>query len=179
MCAWRTPECALPNDDKLLARMVGVTDKRWRSLKPSVMAFWRLGDDDLFRQKKLTKVRLKVEGIVHSRIAAGKASALAKSLKNHDRHSTHVDLSLQQTANKRSTTKTKTKKKESSIGKIPPVRAPESDDISVPKQRPQAMASDGPTPAGLCENETKEQAVTKRLTIPDDVRNALPKRPGA
>ncbi|MBA1156913.1 DUF1376 domain-containing protein [Microvirga mediterraneensis] len=44
MFAWRSPDCALPDDDVKLARMLGLTAKKWASLKVAVMAFWRLED---------------------------------------------------------------------------------------------------------------------------------------
>lgn len=57
MFAWRTADCALPDDDKRLALMVGVTPKKWQSLKPVVMYFWTLADGR-WTQKRLTKEKL-------------------------------------------------------------------------------------------------------------------------
>jgi uncharacterized protein YdaU (DUF1376 family) len=56
MAAWRTPDCSLPNDDKQLGRMAR-DPKNWSRVKPAVMAFWTLGDDGRWRQKRLTKER--------------------------------------------------------------------------------------------------------------------------
>ena len=56
MIAWRSPDCALPNDDAKLARMLGVTPKKWTALKPEVMAFWEL-EKGTWKQKRLTKER--------------------------------------------------------------------------------------------------------------------------
>tara|TARA_B110000503_G_scaffold55544_1_gene89190 strand:- start:511 stop:1272 length:762 start_codon:yes stop_codon:yes gene_type:complete len=56
MFAWRSDSCSLPDNDKRLALMVGVTDKKWRTLKPNVMVFWDL-EGDTYTQKKLTNTR--------------------------------------------------------------------------------------------------------------------------
>lgn len=60
MIAWRTADCSLPDDDKRLAMMLGVSTKRWGQLKPVVMEFWRLSDGQ-WTQKRLTKERLYVQ----------------------------------------------------------------------------------------------------------------------
>lgn len=44
MIAWRSSDCALPDDDTRLARMLGITAGRWAKLKGTVMAFWTLTD---------------------------------------------------------------------------------------------------------------------------------------
>jgi uncharacterized protein YdaU (DUF1376 family) len=56
MFAWRSTNCSLPDSDKRLALMVGVTDKKWRTLKPNVMVFWDL-EGGTYTQKKLTNTR--------------------------------------------------------------------------------------------------------------------------
>lgn len=89
MFAWRTPDCALPDDDRRLAIMVGVTAKKWATLKPTVMAFWTM-KDGAWVQKKLTSEREFVERQRKQKSAAGKASSQAKSLKTNDVHSTAV-----------------------------------------------------------------------------------------
>lgn len=60
LIAWQTSDCALPDDDKRLAMMLGVTPKKWAKLKPVIMSFWRL-DGDRWRQKRQTNVRRFVE----------------------------------------------------------------------------------------------------------------------
>ena len=179
MSAWRSPDCNLPNDDKMLARMAGMNVGMWRQCRDTIMEFWTLGDDGKWYQKRLSKVRSDVTKKTQAKALSGKIGGLSKSLKNNNRHVANATIRQPFATSETVATKTKTKKKESSNGLIPLPQVREDNDSSVPKQRPQAMASDGPTPAGLCDEETKEQAVTKRLTIPDDVRNALPKRPGA
>jgi uncharacterized protein YdaU (DUF1376 family) len=60
LIAWRSPNCALPEDDKRLAQMLGITAKKWANLKPSVMAFWTATENG-WEQKRLTKERRWVE----------------------------------------------------------------------------------------------------------------------
>jgi uncharacterized protein YdaU (DUF1376 family) len=60
MIAWRSPGCCLPDDDRRLALMLGVTLKVWMKLKPTVMEFWDL-KDGLYYQRRLTSERKKVE----------------------------------------------------------------------------------------------------------------------
>src|SRR5438874_7033624 len=55
--AWRTPDCSLPDDDRLLARYAGGVDMRtWRHQKATIMAFWDLRDGRWY-QKRLTAER--------------------------------------------------------------------------------------------------------------------------
>lgn len=56
MTAWRTPDCCLPNDDKLLARYSCVTPRIWKRIKPTILDFFIL-EDERFYQKRLTKER--------------------------------------------------------------------------------------------------------------------------
>lgn len=60
MIAWRSPNCALPDDDARIARMLGITAGRWAKLKGTVMAFWSLGTSG-WTQKRLSKERAFVE----------------------------------------------------------------------------------------------------------------------
>lgn len=83
MLAWRSPGCSLPNDDAKLARMLGVTLKRWAGLKPEVMAFWTLSEDR-WMQKRLTRERDFVAEKVEKRRDAGSKGGRPKSLKTLD-----------------------------------------------------------------------------------------------
>jgi uncharacterized protein YdaU (DUF1376 family) len=88
MAAWRSPDCALPNDEGRLARMARCDGRTWRAVRAVVMAFWKLGEDGLWRQKRLSKERdlcntkrvLKTKGAA----AANEAIRNAKLLKNND-----------------------------------------------------------------------------------------------
>ena len=44
MIAWRSTDCALPDDDVRLARMLGISAGRWAKIKIAVMAFWTLSE---------------------------------------------------------------------------------------------------------------------------------------
>lgn len=56
MIAWRLPDCALPNDDTRISRMLGITAGRWIKLKPTVMGFWTLSNKG-WTQGRLSKER--------------------------------------------------------------------------------------------------------------------------
>lgn len=48
---------ALPNNDDVLARMAGFRVDRWRIIKSEVLGFWKIGEDGLLRNKRLTSER--------------------------------------------------------------------------------------------------------------------------
>lgn len=56
MIAWRADDCALPDDDKRLAQMLGISAARWGKLKGTVMAFWTV-TEGRWIQKRLQKER--------------------------------------------------------------------------------------------------------------------------
>jgi uncharacterized protein YdaU (DUF1376 family) len=76
--AWRTAECGLPDDDRQLSRMARVSPKTWTKLRPVVMAFWHLGTDSLWHQKRLDRVRREVADKYLKAVQAGQASALKR-----------------------------------------------------------------------------------------------------
>lgn len=57
MVAWRTSECALPDDDAKLAKWASMDKRAWLANKATVMAFWELGADGHWRQGRLTDER--------------------------------------------------------------------------------------------------------------------------
>ena len=60
--AWRTPNCSLPDDDRLLARYAGGVDMRtWRHQKATIMAFWDLRDGRWYQKRLTTERRYLVE----------------------------------------------------------------------------------------------------------------------
>lgn len=73
MIAWRLPDCALPDDDTRLARMLKITPGRWAKLKPVIMSFWNLGDKG-WQQARLSKER----NFVEQKRATNRASAEAR-----------------------------------------------------------------------------------------------------
>tara|TARA_R110000824_G_scaffold91744_4_gene223061 strand:+ start:253 stop:957 length:705 start_codon:yes stop_codon:yes gene_type:complete len=60
--------------------MVGVTSKKWASLKSAIMGFWTETDEG-WQQDRLTFERQRVRVLMDQKSAAGKASARAKSRK--------------------------------------------------------------------------------------------------
>lgn len=61
MEAWRRPHCDLPDDDKLLARLAGLSLDDWLAIAPVVMELWdRDGRRKTWTQKRLKKERLYV-----------------------------------------------------------------------------------------------------------------------
>ena len=58
MEAWRRPDCNLPDDDRLLARLAGMSPDRWASIRDVILAFWtRDGRRKTWTQKRLLKER--------------------------------------------------------------------------------------------------------------------------
>jgi uncharacterized protein YdaU (DUF1376 family) len=78
MCAWRTSDCSLPDDDKKLARMARADGRHWSKIKDAVLEFWDL-EGGRWTNKRLTKERF--TATVKSRLAAtaGRASALKRN----------------------------------------------------------------------------------------------------
>jgi uncharacterized protein YdaU (DUF1376 family) len=58
MEAWRRPNCDIPDDDRFLARLAGVSVDEWEAIKPVIMEFWtRDGRTKTWKQKRLIKER--------------------------------------------------------------------------------------------------------------------------
>ena len=70
--AWRSPDCDLPNDDKLLAKYSGLGPRQWQRVKCQVLAMWDLHDDK-YTQKRLLKERSFVVKQRDQRAAAANA----------------------------------------------------------------------------------------------------------
>lgn len=83
MIAWRAEDCSLPNDDARIARMIGVTAKKWGKLKPTIMAFWAL-ENGRWTQKRLTKERTFVAKKLEQNRESANARWKTKSLENKD-----------------------------------------------------------------------------------------------
>jgi len=86
---WRTTDCRLPNDDLRLRTMLGLTPKKWLSIKPILLSFFVEIDNELM-QKKLTKVRRAVQQSVEQKRDAGLRSVEAKRLRSFKAKSTGV-----------------------------------------------------------------------------------------
>jgi uncharacterized protein YdaU (DUF1376 family) len=94
MTAWRNPDCKLPNDDKHLARCVGMSLQQWLTHKRAITAFWYLDEQNRWGQRRLIDEKNYIEGRRNKNIMAGKASAL----KRNNRHSTDVQPNFNQTS---------------------------------------------------------------------------------
>lgn len=84
--AWRTRDCSLPNDDTYLAKITRFKPYVWDKNKSAIMAFWKLGADNKWRQGRLTDEHEMALSKRAKNISAGKVSAL----KRHERASTDV-----------------------------------------------------------------------------------------
>lgn len=61
--AWRAPDCDLPDDDKLLARMARLSLREWRQIGPSIRAFFAVNEQGRLIQKRLLKERFRVRDV--------------------------------------------------------------------------------------------------------------------
>jgi uncharacterized protein YdaU (DUF1376 family) len=87
--AWRSPSCSLPADDKIIARYLQISPRRWSAIKPDIMPMFSLSDGKLV-QKRLKAERERVTRSRQQRVAAGEASAKARELKAKETESTDV-----------------------------------------------------------------------------------------
>jgi uncharacterized protein YdaU (DUF1376 family) len=84
MTAWRSRDCVLPDDDRLLARYSRLNAQQWKRMRPIIEAFFVVGNG-VWRQGRLTDERGAVERHRQQQSEKGKAGAAAKSLKRHER----------------------------------------------------------------------------------------------
>lgn len=80
MCAWRSRECALVDDDGALARIAGLSPTKWRRMKPVIQHFFDI-EGGLWRQAKLTSVYADVAARVARNRASGAKGGRARALK--------------------------------------------------------------------------------------------------
>lgn len=85
MTAWRTRDCALPDDDRLLARYARCGPQQWKRLRVILEPFFDI-ENGRWAQRRLTDERGAVERHRQQQIAKGKAGAIAKSLKRQGRN---------------------------------------------------------------------------------------------
>ena len=79
MTMWNA-DGALPDDDKKLARCVGLTLKKWHAIKPDVAEFFTIADG-VWTHGRLSKERQKGARKTELRSAAGAMGGAAKALK--------------------------------------------------------------------------------------------------
>lgn len=81
--AWRSPNCQFRDDDRFIARMLGVHTNRWRArLRPVMEEMWTV-ENGQWSQKRLQKEWGYVRGVRAKRIESGRRGGLAKSRKNN------------------------------------------------------------------------------------------------
>lgn len=85
MTAWRSRDCRLPDDDKLLARYARCGPNQWKRLRPVLEPFFVI-ENGQWWQRRLTDEASAVRQKKQQASIAGRASAL----KRQDRHSTGV-----------------------------------------------------------------------------------------
>lgn len=95
MTAWRTSDCSLPDNDKVLARYARLTASQWVRIKPVIADFWRI-ENGRWTQRRLTD---EYNAVRQKREAAASNGRLS-ALKRKGRHATE----RQQSANEASTT---------------------------------------------------------------------------
>jgi uncharacterized protein YdaU (DUF1376 family) len=88
--AWRSPDCRLPNDDKMLARYTKLSPAQWKRIKPMILAFFTVEDNYIYQGRLLDELDT-VKRLTEQRSNAGKASAL----KRKNRGSTGVGTGSQ------------------------------------------------------------------------------------
>ncbi len=86
MVAWRTSDCCLPDDDRLLARYSRMDFRAWKTHKDVIMSFWNKNENGRYYQRRLRDERKYVEDKRNKNVSAGRASAL----KRHETRSTCV-----------------------------------------------------------------------------------------
>lgn len=79
---WRA-HGVLPNDERKLAHIVGLSVKKWRAIAPDVMAFFEV-DQGGVQHEKLTKTLISVAQMSEDRSVAGAKGGRAKALKMHE-----------------------------------------------------------------------------------------------
>lgn len=84
MTAWRTRDCALPDDDRLLARYARLNAQQWKRIRPILEPFFLI-ESGVWRQGRLTDERGAVERHRLQQSEKGKAGAQAKALKRQER----------------------------------------------------------------------------------------------
>lgn len=86
---WRTGDCRLPDDDRLLARYTRSQSNQWRRLRPILEPFFVI-EGGCWRQRRLTDEREAVQRFRQRQSEKGKKSGEARALKTKGRHLTGV-----------------------------------------------------------------------------------------
>ena len=106
MAAWRSDDCRLPDDDKVLARYARMNLRQWLPNKPLIMSFWRKDSENKWYQSRLIDERTFATDVRNKNVMAGRISAL----KRHNSTLTDVGTSVQLKSNPLSPSPTNTLK---------------------------------------------------------------------
>lgn len=85
MTAWRTKDCCLPDDDRLLARYARCNAAQWKRLRPILADFFKI-ENGTWMQSRLSDEREAVKRFRENQSEKGKKGGTAKSLKYNSRH---------------------------------------------------------------------------------------------
>lgn len=88
MTAWRSGDCSLPDDDKMLARFARMNTQQWARVKPIMLTFWKV-ENGRWRQSRLTDEW----GAVKQKREAAAANGKLSALKRKGRHLTERERS--------------------------------------------------------------------------------------
>lgn len=79
MAAWGRKDCGLPNDDRFLARTVGLSTRKWKAIKDPVMEFWELEDGYFFNQRLLNDRRKVKKTSLKNSLSGAKGAAVTNA----------------------------------------------------------------------------------------------------
>lgn len=80
---WQSPECTIPNDDKILAQYARCSPVRWKAMKPQVLQLWNTGDENpLISPYTLNNMNHR-GSVPFSSIPTGLAASLVKNQKKY------------------------------------------------------------------------------------------------
>lgn len=100
--SWRSTDCCLPDDDKLLARYTRMTLDKWRKTRAVLAPFFTI-KNGCWHQARLQDELQHLRSQRAQQSAAGKASVKAKALKRLNRDATDVEAPLQRDVKETST----------------------------------------------------------------------------
>lgn len=72
IAAWRQDDGGLPLDDKKLARISGLSTRKWLAIKDTILDFWFVEDGRIFQQRLLKERRFAAQKSDSNRKNAGK-----------------------------------------------------------------------------------------------------------
>lgn len=61
IAAWRQDDCGLPCDDKKLARIVGLSPRKWMAMRDTILEFWSKRDGRIFQERLLKEWRFALQ----------------------------------------------------------------------------------------------------------------------